>query len=298
MVEILLATYNAEKYLPTLLDSVYSQDYSDFIITVSDDGSKDSTLEILLKYQEKLGKMKILENRENLGAKGNFKRLIDNASGDYIMFADHDDKWLPEKIRVTLEKMKEAENDENMPILVHTDLSVTDANLNIISQSFVRSQNFDMNRSKFTDFLAQNTVTGCAMMMNKTLLDLCKKMPEGALMHDWWAALVASAFGKVVFLDTPTILYRQHGDNQVGAIGDDYIKDRKKTAKGRLFATYNQASLFYETYKDILPDSVKTAAKAYAECKNSGKLKRISTILKYNATKQGLIKKLAQIFYC
>ena len=298
MVEILLATYNAEKYLPTLLDSVYNQDYENFVLTVSDDGSTDSTIQILNSYKEKFGKMNILKNCENLGAKGNFKRLIENASGDYIMFADHDDKWLSDKISTTLAAMQAAESVLDAPILVHTDLSVTDADLNITAPSFVRSQNFNMGRNKFNDFLAQNTVTGCAMMMNSKLLTLCKRMPKDALMHDWWAALTASAFGKVVFLDVPTILYRQHGDNQVGAVGDDYVADRKRTAKERLRATYRQASLFYNTYCDILPKEVKDTAKAYADCEKSGKLKRIGTVLKYKATKQGFVKFLAQLFYC
>ena len=96
----------------------------------------------------------------------------------------------------------------------------------------------------------------------------------------------------------PTILYRQHGDNQVGAVGDDYIADRKRTAKERLKATYRQASLFYDAYKDILPKEVKDTAKAYADCERSGKLKRICTVLKYKATKQGFVKFLAQLFYC
>ena len=298
MVEILLATYNAEMYLREMLDSLYSQDYEDFIITVSDDGSNDSTLNILNEYKERFGKMNILPPCQNLGAKGNFRRLIENATGDYVMFADHDDKWLPDKISTTLAAMQAAECAVDAPILVHTDLYVTDAELNITEKSFVKSQHFNMKRNKFSDFLAQNTVTGCAMMINNKLLRLAKKMPKDVLMHDWWLALTASAFGKVVFLDTPTILYRQHGDNQVGAIGGNYVADRKATAHSRLNDTYKQAELFYKTYGEELTEEIYETAKAYADCQNANKLRKIHTILKYKTKKQGVVKFLAQLFYC
>ena len=298
MVEILLATYNAEKYLPEMLDSVYAQDYTNFLITVSDDCSKDDTVKILNEYKNKYGKMRIISKGENLGAKGNFRWLIQNADADYVMFADHDDKWLPDKISTTLAAMQAAECAINGPILVHTDLSVTDADLNITAPSFVKSQKFDMRKNKLSDFLAQNTVTGCAMMINRDLLDLAKDMPEDALMHDWWLSLTASAFGKAVFLDVPTILYRQHGNNEVGAVGKDYVADRKATAKRRLYDTYNQAELFYNTYGDKLSAENKKLVKAYADCKNKNKLQKICTIIKYKTRKQGLVKFLAQLFYC
>lgn len=298
MVEILLATFNAEKYLPTLLDSIYNQDYSDFLILARDDCSKDGTINILKEYQEKYGKMKIISAEKNLGAKENFRELIKNADGDYIMFADCDDKWNKDKISTTLAGMQAAQCALDAPILVHTDLSVADKNLNVIDKSFTRSQGFNMKRNKFSDFLAQNTVTGCAMMINKKLLSLAKQMPKEALMHDWWLSLVASAFGKVVYVDTPTILYRQHEQNQVGAVKKDYVKDRKKTAKQRLINTYKQADAFAKTYGEILPEKEKQIVTEYANCLNKGKIKRVASILKNGTTKQGILKTLAQIYYC
>lgn len=298
MVEILLAVYNAEKYLPEMLDSIYNQDYTDFLITVSDDCSKDNTVKILNEYKEKHGKMRIVSSGEDLGAKGNFRWLINHADADYIMFADHDDKWLPDKISTTLAAMQAAECAINGPVLVHTDLSVTDADLNITEKSFVKSQGFDMSKNRLCDFLAQNTVTGCAMMINRELLELAKNIPDDALMHDWWLALTASAFGKAVFLDVPTILYRQHGNNQVGAVKSDYVKDRKQTAKNRLYATYKQADAFYKAFGDKLSEKNRKAVKAYADCMNKNKFHKIATIIKYKTRKQGLVKFLAQIFYC
>lgn len=298
MVEILLACYNGEKYLSQLLDSIYAQDYGDFVITARDDGSNDNTMQILEHYKRKFGKMNIISDGENLGAKGNFARLISNACGDYVMFADHDDKWREDKISTTLGAMQAAECVLDAPILVHTDLYVTDESLNITSLSFTKSQHFNMRKNKLSDFLAQNTVTGCAMMANARLIDLVRNIPSGALMHDWWLALTASAFGKVVYLDEPTIYYRQHANNQVGAVKGGYIADRKATAKDRLLATYKQAKLFLDVFGSRLSEKDRKTVTEYALCGQKGKLSRIITIIKYKTKKQGFVKLLAQLFYC
>ena len=107
---------------------------------------------------------------------------------------------------------------QNMPVLVHTDLSVADKHLNIKKRSFFRAQHFNVQNYSFGSTLAQNNVTGCTMMINRTLLNLVKNTNNSdIIMHDWWGAMIAAAFGRIAFVPEPTILYRQHGANSVGA---------------------------------------------------------------------------------
>lgn len=302
MVEILLACYNSERYIGEQLRSLFEQDFGDFFITVRDDGSTDSTLSVIEDFKKKHPeKIKILADGEkNLGACRNFARLINNASGDYIMFCDHDDRWLKNKISTTLSAMRAAEDGE-LPVLVHTDLQPTSEELDPFEDTFIKSQGLKPDKNRLCDFLAQNTVTGCAMMINRPLLELIKNMPKEALMHDWWAGLAAAAFGKVVFVPQATILYRQHGNNTVGTVDTssrEYAQDRVKTAKSRLFATYLQARAFYDRYEAQLSPKAKALVKAYSDCASKGKAYRIKTILTKNIKKQGIIKFLAQLFYC
>ena len=218
-VEILLATYNGAQYLREQLESIVNQDYEDWVVRVCDDASTDDTYDILKEYQEEYPDKFILEkNEQGFGsAKKNFMNLIKNSTGDYVMCCDQDDVWLSNKISLTLQKMKESEQGE-MPVLVHTDLKVVDANLNVLSESFFEHSNF---RKEFelNEILIQNFVTGCTMMLNRPMVTLMSRVEtyDKILMHDWVASILATSVGKVTFVDTPTMLYRQHAVNSVGA---------------------------------------------------------------------------------
>ncbi|MEI6100951.1 MAG: glycosyltransferase family 2 protein, partial [Eubacteriales bacterium] len=220
MVDILLATHNSEKYLAELLDSLVGQTYKDIRIIVSDDASTDGTPAILRKYAKNNRYFTILENEMPLGgAKPNFFWLMGHSTGEYILFADYDDVCQFDKVADTLKIMQEAEAKygKNMPVLAHTDLEVVDEELNTIAPSMMRSQRLSKTFVELNRLLVQNYVTGCSVMINRALLDRVRFGSLGPIvMHDWWVALVASAFGKIVFLDKPTIKYRQHADNQIG----------------------------------------------------------------------------------
>lgn len=136
MIEILLATYNSEKYLTDQLDSLFEQTFEDWHLTVQDDGSTDKTVDILRKYAAVYPeKMTVHVNEKNLGgAKYNFYDMLLKADADYVMTCDHDDVWLPDKMERTMATMKdlEAQNAPDIPLLVHTDLTVVDENQTIL----------------------------------------------------------------------------------------------------------------------------------------------------------------------
>lgn len=220
MVEILLATYNGEKYLKQQLNSLENQTYKNWRIIARDDGSDDKTLTILEEFKKNNpGKIKIYENKTSThGPMNNFCKLMSLSRADYVAFCDQDDVWLPTKLEKTLNLMKKLEKNFGvLPILVHTDLMIADKNLNVMFKSMIRTQKLNYSSTKsIKQIIVQNCVTGCTMMANRNLIKVCGSIPSGAVMHDWWLAIVACAFGKLEFLDESTIYYRQHGANTVG----------------------------------------------------------------------------------
>lgn len=220
-IEVALATLNSEPFLAELLDSLFGQSEQNFTILVADDGSTDSTLDILKLYASRWpNRIRIVaQSRETLGPLRNFARLIDHASADYLMLCDHDDVWLPDKIELTLKHMisAEARQGRDTPLLVHTDLLVVDENLNMIDRSFVRYSNINPTQNDFTRLLTANVATGCTLMANRALYERARPVATEAMMHDHWLALVAANYGSLIWVDRPTILYRQHPRNAIGA---------------------------------------------------------------------------------
>ena len=221
---ILMATYNGEKYLSKQLDSLLVQTYGNWKLYIHDDNSSDKTVEIIKEYQNRYPERIVFfdDNVSSGTAKENFTYLLKciDDKFDYLMFCDQDDVWLDDKVELTLAKMLEVEKKyPQTDVLIHSDLKVVDADLNIISDSMFEYQNLDIkNQESLEKISMQNIVTGCTMMINKDLYQDAKEIPKEAMMHDWWIAIVALKKGGVIkFLDKSTILYRQHGANSVGS---------------------------------------------------------------------------------
>ena len=301
MIDILVAVYNGEKYLKEQLNSLINQTYKDINIIIRDDGSTDNSLDIIKEFKfEHPEKTTLIKGNPTKSAKNNFFELLNHAKSDYIMFCDHDDIWLENKVELTLAKMQETEETygNSIPVLCHTDLKVVDKNLNELHKSFFKMQKFDITKTSLNRALVQNIVTGCTMMINKPLIDLAKNTnSENVIMHDWWLFLIASAFGRVEVVNSPTILYRQHESNQLGA-GDlnkfTYYSKKFKTGN-RLQLTYNQADAFLNTFNDLLDESHKSIIKEYINLQNYSKLKKILSIAKNDFWKHSAIKKAGQI---
>ena len=221
MISILLASYNGEKYIAGQIDSLLNQTIQDFRLFICDDASTDDTYSMLSDYSNKNpGKIHVSRNRKNSGgAKHNFIEMMINHKDDYVMLCDQDDVWLPTKIEVTLAKMREMESEfgSETPLLVHSDLVVVSKKLETIFPSFKIAMNADYSKTELQNQIIQNTLTGCKVMYNKSLADLITEVPEYMVMHDWWLIIIASAFVVIGTINEPTILYRQHEDNDIGA---------------------------------------------------------------------------------
>lgn len=227
-VTVLLSTYNGGNYLVEQLDSLVAQRGVEVNILVRDDGSTDATQELLDEWQDK-GALTWYTS-ENLGPGKSFMHLLKSAApGGYYAFCDQDDVWLPEKLKLTMEKMQSVEKaNPGKPVIVHTDMYVVDERLNVVHDSFWRSSGLrpDILRT-FPYLCVCNSVNGCTIVMNSAARELIleKYVEQELIIHDVISALTVSYYGGIIdYVEAPTVLYRQHSSNVVGAVA--YSKGR------------------------------------------------------------------------
>ena len=306
MVEILLAVYNGEKFLKEQLNSIFNQSYSDWKLTIYDDGSDDKTNLIVSYYMNIYeGKIRLIRSTKNSGsAKKAFKNLLALSSGDYVAFCDHDDVWDKDKLKISVETIKKLEKEEgDIPILIHTDLFVVDENLKLMWGSMFKAQNFKLKEKSFNKLLVQNNITGCTVLMNRSLVEVCGKISDSAVMHDWWVGLVAAAFGRIYLLKEKTVYYRQHEKNCVGARdakGFRYVfsrfLNREEVLKNKK-DSYIQAKAFLEQYKDVLSERNIKILNKYLNTQDYKGLRKIFSLIFGGFLKEGLIRKFGQFFF-
>ena len=102
-IDILLPTYNGEKYLKEQIDSILNQTYKNIRLIISDDCSKDSTPKILEEYREKDERIELYLQKENIGVVKGIEFLLKKVKSNYYMLADQDDVWLPMKVEKSIE---------------------------------------------------------------------------------------------------------------------------------------------------------------------------------------------------
>ena len=210
IVQVLMSTYNGEKYLKEQIDSILLQEGVNVNLLVRDDGSSDNTIEILDEYK-KQGKLDWYKG-ENLRSAKSFMDLLKHCGRyDYFAFSDQDDVWKKEKLCTAIKKIEQV--NEEKPILYFCDKELVDANLNHLEH---KKMNYIVS---FESAMIRNIATGCTMVMNKALVDLINSYsPDYIVMHDAWIYRVCIAIGGICIYDTEEhIEYRQHENNVIGA---------------------------------------------------------------------------------
>jgi len=308
-VAILMATYNGEKYLKEQIESILNQTYKDIVIYIRDDNSKDNTNKIIDEYIEKYPEkiVRVEDEKKAKGACKNFMYLLEyvyNLNEYYMfMFADQDDFWLNNKVEIVVSEYNKLQNKEQEPVLIHTDLYVVDSELNILDESFIKYSNLKENYNKFNNYLIQNNVTGCTTFINKNLVDLIKFDIKDICMHDWYFALIASAFGKVIFINKPTIKYRQHGNNVLGAKKVKGIKGifnkliKNNTIKNDLNKMFLQAECFRKNHYELLDNTKKKIIDDFCILNKVSKVKKIGMIIKNKFYKQGIVRIIGEFIF-
>lgn len=248
-VNILLSTYNGERYLRPQLDSLIAQDYPHVHIRVRDDGSTDRTIQILQEYVRTYPNL-ILTVGPNLGPAASFFALLEEADPDctYFAFCDQDDVWLPDKVSRAVTAIRSS--GDLRPTLYFSRVEYVDAQLQSLGVSR------KPRRIGFGNALVENCAPGCTMLMNERARQLLlSRVPRRFFVHDSWCYLVMSALGHLVFEDAAPIKYRQHGTNVLGAATNPLsrMKSRlRRFAQGQPSEYHAQAMEFSRLFHSEL----------------------------------------------
>lgn len=284
-IQILLSTYNGEKYLREQLDSfVNLENFDQIKVLIRDDGSTDNTIEILGEYIQKYG-FEVLKGK-NVGVNKSIFELFANCdlSCDYFALSDQDDVWLKNKFTIALNRLSRVDNKK--PALFASCSEIVDENLKPLGSSIVPSKGVS-----FYNAMIQNVAPGHTQVLNRALvLALIEKGIENVHVIDGWIYLVAAGIGKVVFENQFTVLHRQHNNNSVG-----YELNFFKSTFNRLKRAFKnqpsnitlQIKSFEKLYNDKLSYKFENELILFLESQNSF-LNRIRYVLNCKVYRQTL----------
>lgn len=282
-IQILLSTYNGERYLKEQLDSYLMQEGEQEVrVLIRDDGSTDGTMEILRLYERERG-FRVLRG-ENIGVDKSMGILFQEADRDcdYFAVSDQDDVWCSDKLKraIAVLEAKEAA----LPLLYASTSRLTDRELHPIGMTELPAAG-----PSYYNAVSQNICQGHTEVFNRALLqELSSAYPEEIHAVDWWIYLLASGLGEIVFDEVPTVLHRQHGINTVGYESNFRKKIRRrliyiKNSKGA--AVSRQLRAFFRLYGERLPAPYAEETKAYLSFEKSG-FRRLSWLMKTKIRRQ------------
>ncbi len=215
-IAILMCTYNGDEYLEEQLDSIQNQDYKNWTLYVSDDGSKDKTLDILKSYQKKWGPKKLhIRRGPQKGFCQNFLQIISDKkiNADLYFLCDQDDVWMPHKLSHTLKKIAQLDAAKPLLYCARTTYASSDA------KKILGESDLFLKPPSFKNALVQSIAGGNTMTFNNPLRKVAQRYPKADVVsHDWWLYMLNELVGgKTLYDQESTILYRQHGRSLVGA---------------------------------------------------------------------------------
>lgn len=233
LLTVIICTYNGEEYIEDLIKSILVENNDDFFIIISDDGSEDFTTNKCKEVFCRLGfkSFKIIRH-ENRGVTKNFLEALHHVKGEYLFICDQDDQWIPGRVELYRKLFERS----SVPHLIFSDAAVVDAKGKKLDESFIRSTGVDVSVLEDDSILMSNCVQGATCCLNIALINKIYEVLElysidDVVIHDWFIAIIAKYFGKIDFIDKPTIEYRQHENNVIGA--------QKKSLRSLFFACIN-----------------------------------------------------------
>ena len=257
-IDILMATYNGEKYLVEQLDSIINQTYHNWNLLIRDDNSTDKTLEIIQNYHKKDKRIKILkDNKGNLGIVRNFEELLKSSESEFIMFSDQDDIWVENKLDMYL---KMIEKIKNKGFMIHSDAILFDKNKsNILKDTFISKKAINKGlENVFFNYFVQ----GATILISKEIKNFILPFPKEVYLHDRYIHLISELFFERIFVNKALIYYRQHGDNQIGAkntvrelLSKRYFDERDRQLIKVIYNKYG--SLLTEDKKKLIEEYFK-----------------------------------------
>ncbi|MCB4986042.1 glycosyltransferase family 2 protein [Streptococcus mutans] len=287
-VNILMSTYNGQEFIAQQIQSIQKQTFENWNLLIRDDGSSDETPKIIADFAKSDARIRFInaDKRENFGVIKNFYTLLKYEKADYYFFSDQDDVWQPQKLELTLASV-EKENNQ-IPLMVYTDLIVVDRDLQVLHDSMIKTQSHHANTSLLEE-LTENTVTGGTMMVNHCLAKQWKQCYDDLIMHDWYLALLAASLGKLIYLDETTELYRQHESNVLGARTwskrlKNWLRPHRLVKKYWWLVTSSQQQASHLLELDV-PAANKAIIQAYVTLLDQSFLNRIKWLKQYGFAK-------------
>lgn len=202
-----MATYNGEQYIKEQVDSILAQLSPDDELIVSDDGSTDNTVGLLLSYNDK--RIHVFAHhftgiKECVGdvVSENFENALKNAKGDYIFLSDQDDIWIEGKVQKMVAALQNAE------VVVSNAWLLTDGNIDNCKKKLYEGRTPLRNY-----FLKKGKYYGCCMALRANALSYVLPFPQPLPLHDTWLGLLPEIVGGASFIDEPFIYYRRHSSN-------------------------------------------------------------------------------------
>jgi len=276
-IAVLMSTYNGEKYLAEQIDSILGQQ-GDFELRlfIRDDGSADSTREILGNYKSSENIVVFCEG--NVGITESYFRLIhyvrEQWNPDYYSLSDQDDVWLPEKLQCAVKALEKEKNNHEVgfPLLYGCRSYLVNEKLEKTGQLTQKQ----LRPLTIYNTAIQNILLGHNQVFNDVLAnELCSKELDYSQIyaHDMWITQVASVVGKIVFENVPHTLYRQHGKNELGyGSGAGTIKwlfaRVQRVAKGESRLIGRQTRFFFEEYGKVLSSKEECRLKSFFSVQN------------------------------
>lgn len=268
-IAVLMSSYNGEKFIEKQLDSIANQTIvNDIHLFIRDDGSVDSTLNLIRDYQRKI-KLSIFTEK-NIGAAHSFWQLFMNPNihADYYAFCDQDDIWDSDKIERALLELRKYEDE---PVLYCSNCRIIDSEDKVINEMMNdHSPDFKI----ISQFIC-GTTQGCAMVFNNNLREyIRKKNIKSFPMHDFALITYAIAVGKVIYDSKPSFGYRVHSGNVVAKDGKNAIKSIRDSLinwfskKHRNELTRFAEKLYYDNC-EYLDEGTKLYLETFIKSKNS-----------------------------
>lgn len=293
-IAVLMSSYNGEAYIRQQIDSVLAQQCDGQPeLWVRDDGSSDSTRDILQQYAD-AGLLQWYTG-ENLKPAHSFMDLILHCPGyDYYAFADQDDFWMPDKLARGITQLEGVEG----PGLFFANAQLVDQDLNYLGRDVYRVPP----PTDFHTLACAGGILGCTCVFNRALAELLQSrpMPGAIVMHDFYAALVCVLAGGAIRYDAePKMQYRQHGSNVVGVSRGKLhaLRDRLRIITHRPGVTVGQqADTLLAQYPDLGSEESRRWLRLLSDSRLSSRLTvALSTKTRYATKNQGITLRLSHL---
>lgn len=272
-IDILLATYNGEKYIKAQLYSILYQNYTNWKVLIHDDGSTDNTINIIKEFSKIDSRINLIEDGiTGLGPGKNFIHLLSFSTSPFICFADQDDIWFENKLSSLLNIIKNKDNSQPQIVC---------CNFLEWNNGIIRSHK--LNKMKgFNEYLFQNGgIQGCASMFNRKIVELAKRPIDYIAMHDHLIGLIGLTFNAIEFYEKPLFFYRRHLTNVTGL--NRNIKSILKSPSPVVKSSYRKGNIaFYKAFEKELSTSQKKIFQAYIKLFNKNLSLKLWIIITYN----------------